>query len=95
MDMTAFADATPDYQEVLYDVRDWVARITLNREKAYNAYSTRALVELAHAFRRASFDDRVAVIVYTGAGSRAFCTGSCVGLGTGFRARLGVSFCTG
>ena len=75
MDMTPFADATPDYHEVLYDVRDWVARITLNREKAYNAYSTQALVELAHAFRRASFDDRVAVIVFSGAGSRAFCTG--------------------
>src|SRR3972149_3870491 len=75
MDMTPFADATPDYHEVLYDVRDWVARITLNREKAYNAYSTAALVELAHAFRRASFDDRVAVIVFTGAGTRAFCTG--------------------
>ena len=75
MDMTHFADATPDYHEVLYQVRDWVAQITLNREKAYNAYSTQALVELAHAFRRASFDDRVAVIVFTGAGSRAFCTG--------------------
>src|SRR3990170_4194817 len=75
MDMTRFADATPDYHEVSYDVRDWVARITLNREKAYNAYSTQALVELAHAFRRASFDDRVAVIVYTGAGNLAFCTG--------------------
>lgn len=75
MDMTEFANATADYREVLYDVRDWVARITINRETAYNAYSTRALVELAHAFRRAAFDDHVAVIVFTGAGTRAFCTG--------------------
>src|SRR3990170_4540230 len=75
MDMTPFADATTDYHEVLYDVRDWVARITLNREKTYNAYSTAALVELAHAFRRAAFDDHVGVIVFTGAGTRAFCTG--------------------
>jgi len=75
MDMTEFAHATPDYQEVLYEVREWKARITINREGAYNAYSTRALVELADAFRRASFDDRVAVIVFTGAGTRAFCTG--------------------
>ncbi len=75
MDMTQFADATPDYKEILYEVKDWVARITINRPQRYNAYSTKTLVELAHAFRRASFDDRVAVIVYTGAGERAFCTG--------------------
>jgi len=75
MDMTEFASATADYREVLYDVRDWVAHVTINREPAYNAYSTRALVELAHAFRRAAFDDHVAVIVFTGAGTRAFCTG--------------------
>ena len=75
MDMTEFANTTAEYGEVLYDVRDWVARITINRESAYNAYSTRALVELAHAFRRAAFDDHVAVIVFTGAGTRAFCTG--------------------
>ena len=75
MDMTEFVDVSSDYREVGYEVKDWVARITIEREKAYNAYSTRALVELAHAFRRASFDDRVAVIVFTGAGTRAFCTG--------------------
>ncbi len=75
MDMTRFADATPDYKEILYEVKDWVATITINRPHRYNAYSTGALVELAHAFRRAAFDDRVAVIVYTGAGHRAFCTG--------------------
>jgi len=75
MDMSRHVDATGDYQEILYEAKDWVARITLNRPQAYNAYSTKALVELAHAFRRAAFDDRVAVIVYTGAGDRAFCTG--------------------
>lgn len=75
MDMTQFANASPDYQEVLYHVGDWTATITLNRERSYNAYSTRSLVELTHAFRRAAFDDHVAVIVFTGAGRRAFCTG--------------------
>jgi enoyl-CoA hydratase/carnithine racemase len=75
MEMTKFADATSDYKEVLYEVKDWVAQITINRPHNYNAYSTAALVELAHAFRRAAFDDKVAVVVYTGAGDRAFCTG--------------------
>ena len=64
-----------DFQEILYEKRDWVARITLNRPQAYNAYTTDALAELATAFRQAAFDDEVAVIVYTGTGDRAFCTG--------------------
>jgi enoyl-CoA hydratase/carnithine racemase len=75
MDMTRYANASEDYKEILYDVKDWVARVTINRPHNYNAYSTDALVELAHAFRRASFDDEVGVIVYTGAGESAFCTG--------------------
>ncbi len=64
-----------EFKEILYEKRDWVARITINRPHAYNAYSTEALVELAAAFRQAAFDDGVAVVVYTGAGDRAFCTG--------------------
>jgi enoyl-CoA hydratase/carnithine racemase len=63
------------FAEILYEKKDWVARITINRPFNYNAYSTNCLEELAAAFRQASFDDEVAVIVYTGAGDRAFCTG--------------------
>jgi enoyl-CoA hydratase/carnithine racemase len=63
------------FRDILYEKGDWVARITINRPLAYNAYSTLALEELATAFRDASFDDRIAVIVFTGAGHRAFCTG--------------------
>ncbi len=69
-------DATTfSFEEILYAKRDGVAYITINRPKNYNAYSTPALEELATAFRDASFDDSVGVIVYTGAGDRAFCTG--------------------
>ncbi len=63
------------FREVLYAKQDGVARITLNRPQRYNAYSTEALEELATAFRDATFDDAVGVIVFTGAGDRAFCTG--------------------
>jgi enoyl-CoA hydratase/carnithine racemase len=63
------------FREILYDKRDWIATITINRPAAYNAYSTSALQELASAFRDASFDDAVGVIVLTGAGTTAFCTG--------------------
>ncbi len=64
-----------EYTEVGYTKSDWVARITIERPQFYNAYSTRTLIELAAAFQDAAFDDDVAVIVFTGSGTTAFCTG--------------------
>ena len=63
------------FREILYAKAGGVARITINRPERYNAYSTACLEELAAALRDASFDDAVGVIVLTGAGDRAFCTG--------------------
>jgi enoyl-CoA hydratase/carnithine racemase len=63
------------FTDIRYEKADWVATVTLNRPQRYNAYSTRALGELASAFRDAAFDDHVGVIVFTGAGHSAFCTG--------------------
>ena len=64
-----------EFRDIVYAKGDHVARITINRPANYNAYSTTALEELATAFRDATFDDAVGVIVLTGAGDRAFCTG--------------------
>ena len=64
-----------DFKEILYEKKDWVARVTFNRPEVYNAYSVRTLRELCQAFEDASWDDAVAVLVLTGAGSKAFCTG--------------------
>jgi len=63
------------FRDILYTKGDGIARITINRPQHYNAYSTAALEDLATAFRDAGFDDAVGVIVFTGAGDRAFCTG--------------------
>jgi enoyl-CoA hydratase/carnithine racemase len=63
------------FRDVLYTKADWVATIMINRPHNYNAYSTGALRELAAAITDAAFDDAVAVIVLTGAGHQAFCTG--------------------
>ena len=76
--MSTFERRNPDsfgFEETRYEKEGWVARITINRPKAYNAYSTGALRELAEAFQDASWDDAVAAVVLTGAGERAFCTG--------------------
>lgn len=64
-----------DFQEVGYEKKEFVARITIRRPANYNAYSTPALRELAAAFTDAAEDDAIAAIVYTGEGTSAFCTG--------------------
>lgn len=63
------------FREVIYTKAGGVATITIDRPHAFNAYSTRALEELATAFRDAAFDDAVGVVVMTGSGHQAFCTG--------------------
>jgi enoyl-CoA hydratase/carnithine racemase len=63
------------FREVRYAKAEYVATITIDRPHNFNAYSTSALEELTAAFRDAAFDDGVGVVVYTGAGTQAFCTG--------------------
>jgi len=63
------------FRDLLYEKRDGVARITFNRPHVYNAYATDTLVELSRAVDDASVDDSIGVIVLTGAGTSAFCTG--------------------
>jgi len=76
--MTQFEARPPEsfqFQEILYSKADWVATVAFNRPEAYNAYSTLTLRELIQAFTDASYDDAVAVLVLTGVGEKAFCTG--------------------
>lgn len=76
--MTSFQPVSPkqcDFKEILYEKKDWVATVTLNRPEFYNAYNTQALKEMIAAFQDASWDDSIGVVVFTGAGDKAFCTG--------------------
>ena len=61
--------------DVLYDVTDGVARITINRPEKYNAFREETLDDLFAAFSAAEADRTVGVIVLTGAGDKAFCSG--------------------
>src|SRR5512132_647581 len=63
------------FHDIRYEKQDMIARITIDRPEAYSAYTTDTLRELIRAFDDASSDDGVGVIVYTGAGEKAFCTG--------------------
>src|SRR5260370_3136295 len=63
------------YTDVLYDVAEGIAKITINRPEVHNAFRPQTLFELADAFNRARDDDQVGVIIFTGAGTEAFCSG--------------------
>jgi 2-ketocyclohexanecarboxyl-CoA hydrolase len=63
------------YEDIILDVNNHVATITINRPAVYNAFRPQTVVELIDAFGRAGWDDDIGVIVFTGSGEKAFCTG--------------------
>jgi len=63
-----------EYRDLLYDVGDNIATITLNRPERLNAISGGMLASFSEAFREADHDRNVRVIILTGAG-RGFCAG--------------------
>jgi len=63
------------FQDVLYEARDGVAWVTINRPQVRNAFRAQTVDELVAAFRQAWADPDIGVVVLTGAGDRAFCSG--------------------
>jgi len=66
------------YEQILYEVKDPLATITLNRPERLNAWTDRMGAEVKHALARAEADESVVGIVLTGAG-RGFCAGADLG----------------
>ena len=63
------------FVDVIYEVSDGIAKITINRPEVRNAFRPETLTELQEAFSLARDDESVGVIILTGAGSEAFCSG--------------------
>lgn len=66
---------TSTFTDVIYEVRNRVAWITINRPDVMNAFRARTCDELIHCLNKAGFDPEIGAIVLAGAGDRAFCTG--------------------
>jgi naphthoate synthase len=64
-----------EYGDIIYEVAEGIARITINRPEVRNAFRPQTLFELSRAFEQARDDLTVGVIVLTGAGYDAFCSG--------------------
>lgn len=65
-----------DFKKIRYEKHDLKAIVTFNRPEVLNAVDGEMLIELNAAFQDATWDDSVRVLILTGAGDRAFCTGA-------------------
>ena len=64
-----------EWQDIEYHTSDGIAKITINRPEVRNAFRPQTLFELQRAFEIARDDDEVGVIILTGKGDMAFCSG--------------------
>jgi len=67
--------ADTEYGDIRYEVAEGIAKLTINRPEVRNAFRPRTLFELQDAFERARNDRDIGVIVFTGQGPDAFCSG--------------------
>jgi len=65
----------PTFQTLLYETKDGVCIITLNRPEVYNAFNEQMKKELNDALKEAEKDSAVRCVVLRGAGDKAFCSG--------------------
>ena len=64
-----------DYGDIIYETAEGIAKITINRPEVRNAFRPATLFELSQAFLVARDDPGIGVIILTGAGTQAFCSG--------------------
>jgi naphthoate synthase len=63
------------FSDILYDRTEGIARISINRAHVHNAFRPETLEEIRTALRHARFDPEVGVVILTGVGDKAFCSG--------------------
>lgn len=64
-----------DFSDIIYEKSGGIAKITINRPEVRNAFRPTTLFEMDAAFRDANEDPNIGVVVLTGAGNKAFCSG--------------------
>ena len=69
-----------EFETILYDIKDKVLTVTLNRPERLNAFTGQMMDDLIEAFDKAGKNDEIRVIIVTGAG-RGFCAGADLGAG--------------
>jgi naphthoate synthase len=68
--------AVSGYEDIIYEKsQDGIAKITINRPEVHNAFRPRTVTEMIRAIDDARDDEKVGVVIFTGAGDKAFCSG--------------------
>ncbi len=73
--MTRVWETVKEYNEIKYEFYNGIAKVTINRPEVRNAFTPDTVAEMIDAFTRARDDQRVGVIILTGEGDLAFCSG--------------------
>ncbi len=68
-------EAHGTWTDIRYETAEGIAKVTINRPEVRNAFRPRTLFELADAFNLARDDPAIGVVILTGAGTEAFCSG--------------------
>ncbi|MFM8621399.1 MAG: 1,4-dihydroxy-2-naphthoyl-CoA synthase [Candidatus Nanopelagicaceae bacterium] len=63
------------FEDIVYETAEGIAKITINRPQVRNAFRPQTIIELKEAFDLARDDEKVGVVIFTGAGDEAFCSG--------------------
>ena len=64
-----------DYEEILFEKHGKIAKITINRPQVHNAFTPKTVFEMIEAFTICRERQDIGVIILTGAGDQAFCSG--------------------
>ncbi|HLI88773.1 MAG TPA: 1,4-dihydroxy-2-naphthoyl-CoA synthase [Ktedonobacteraceae bacterium] len=64
-----------DYQDIIFEKAEGMGKITINRPEVHNAFRPETLTELIDAFNRCREDQEIGVVIFTGKGEKAFCSG--------------------
>ncbi len=64
-----------EFEEILYQYYDGIAKISINRPEVHNAFTPLTVMEMSEAMELSRQDPRIGVIILTGAGDQAFCSG--------------------
>lgn len=73
------------YEDILFEKKNGVAKVTINRPDRFNAFRVQTMEELIQAFERVSLDPEINVMVLRAAGTKAFCAGGDGGAMSGKR----------
>jgi naphthoate synthase len=73
--MTLNWEVVKDYEDIIYERAEGIARVTINRPEVHNAFRPETVKELIDAFNHIRDDDSTGVVLFTGKGDKAFCSG--------------------